>query len=182
MLSRAAEALGVATLRDLADYFRMSPGETWPRVEELVEEAALHRVEVENWGEPGYLANTAQLPRFAGSPAAEDRIQRRGVGERRLLEEGNHCLHGRPTRRRQAQVQRKTHRCPRGRTHRGFGGRRIGFGIGNRGWRSAGPQACDRHGSRPSSRPDYSLRYPGRLGHISGGRWGPRRSMMPSSG
>ena len=63
MLRRAAEALGVATLRDLADYFRMSPREASPRVEELVEEAALHRVEVENWGEPGYLANTAELPR-----------------------------------------------------------------------------------------------------------------------
>jgi len=63
MLSRAAEALGVATLRDLADYFRMSPREAAPRVEELVEEAVLCRVEVENWGEPGYLANTVQLPR-----------------------------------------------------------------------------------------------------------------------
>ena len=63
MLWRAAEALGVATLRDLADYFRMSPRQAAPRVEELVEEAVLHPVEVENWGEPGYLANTAQLPR-----------------------------------------------------------------------------------------------------------------------
>lgn len=63
MLSRAAEALGVATLRDLADYFRMSPRQAAPRVEELVEEAVLHPVEVENWREPGYLANTAQLPR-----------------------------------------------------------------------------------------------------------------------
>ena len=63
MLRRAAAALGVATQRDLADYFRMSPRQAAPRVEELVEEAVLPRVEVENWHEPGYLANSAQLPR-----------------------------------------------------------------------------------------------------------------------
>jgi uncharacterized protein YcaQ len=63
MLRRAAEALGVATMRDLADYFRMSPGEVAPRVEELVEEGALSVVDVENWPEPAYLSTAARLPR-----------------------------------------------------------------------------------------------------------------------
>ena len=63
MLRRASVALGVATHRDLADYFRMSPRETAPRIEELVEEGALSRVEVEDWQEPGYLSASARLPR-----------------------------------------------------------------------------------------------------------------------
>ncbi len=63
MLRRASAALGVATGRDLADYFRMSPRETAPRIEELVEEGALARVDVENWQEPGYLSLSARLPR-----------------------------------------------------------------------------------------------------------------------
>ena len=63
MLRRASEALGVATLRDLADYFRMSPRDAAPRVEELVEEGALSMIDVENWAEPAYLSSAAQLPR-----------------------------------------------------------------------------------------------------------------------
>jgi uncharacterized protein YcaQ len=63
MLCRASAALGVATGRDLADYFRMSPREAAPRIEELVEEGALARVDVENWKEPGYLSLSARFPR-----------------------------------------------------------------------------------------------------------------------
>ena len=63
MLRRAAAALGVATQRDLADYFRMSPRDAAPRIEELVEDGTLSRVEVENWQEPGYLSASARLPR-----------------------------------------------------------------------------------------------------------------------
>ena len=63
MLRRASEALGVASLHDLADYFRMSPREAAPRIDELVEEGALCRVDVENWAEPGYLSAAARVPR-----------------------------------------------------------------------------------------------------------------------
>jgi uncharacterized protein YcaQ len=63
MLRRASAALGVATQRDLADYFRMLPRDAVPRIEELVEEGALSRVEVEGWPEPGYLSAAARLPR-----------------------------------------------------------------------------------------------------------------------
>jgi uncharacterized protein YcaQ len=63
MLRRASVALGVATQRDLADYFRMSPRDTAPRIEELVEAGALSCVDVESWKEPGYLSSCARLPR-----------------------------------------------------------------------------------------------------------------------
>jgi uncharacterized protein YcaQ len=63
MLRRASVALGVATKRDLADYFRLSPRNAAARIEELVEEGALSRVAVENWQEPGYLSCAARLPR-----------------------------------------------------------------------------------------------------------------------
>jgi uncharacterized protein YcaQ len=63
MLRRASAALGIATLHDLADYFRMSPRQAAPRVEELVEAGALRRVEVENWQQPAYLSAAARLPR-----------------------------------------------------------------------------------------------------------------------
>jgi len=63
MLRRASAALGVATQRDLADYFRMSPRAAAPRIEELVEEGALSSVDVEGWQEPGYLSASARLPR-----------------------------------------------------------------------------------------------------------------------
>jgi uncharacterized protein len=63
MVRRAAASLGVATQRDLADYFRMSPRDAAPRIEELVEDGTLSCVEVENWQEPGYLSAEARLPR-----------------------------------------------------------------------------------------------------------------------
>jgi uncharacterized protein YcaQ len=65
LLRRAATACGVATLRDLADYYRMSSGEAKPRVLELVEQGALSEVQVEGWGESAYLAEGARIPRQA---------------------------------------------------------------------------------------------------------------------
>ena len=62
MLRRASVAFGIATQRDLADYFRMSPRDAAPRIEELVEEGALSCVDVENWHEQGYLSASANLP------------------------------------------------------------------------------------------------------------------------
>ena len=63
LLRRAADALGVATRHDLADYFRMSPREVLPRLDELVEEGHLTPVDVEDWQAPGYLSSRARLPR-----------------------------------------------------------------------------------------------------------------------
>jgi uncharacterized protein YcaQ len=55
LLSRAADALGVATVRDLADYFRIRIGEAKPVVRELVDAGELIPVDVEGWTEPGYV-------------------------------------------------------------------------------------------------------------------------------
>ncbi|MCO4811015.1 MAG: YcaQ family DNA glycosylase [Gammaproteobacteria bacterium] len=63
LLRQSAESLGVATVRDLADYYRMTARDVAPRVKELVEEGALTPVKVEGWTEQAYLSATARLPR-----------------------------------------------------------------------------------------------------------------------
>lgn len=63
LLAQSAEALGVATLQDLADYYRMPPREAAPRVAELVEEGTLSPVQVEGWSNEAYLHCRARFPR-----------------------------------------------------------------------------------------------------------------------
>lgn len=63
LLRRAATGLGVASLQDLADYFRMSAREASPLVDELVEMGELLPVHVERWEEQAFLAKGARLPR-----------------------------------------------------------------------------------------------------------------------
>jgi len=55
LLFLAACALGVGTLRDLADYYRMVPSRVRPRLAELVEEGRLEPVSVEGWAEPAFM-------------------------------------------------------------------------------------------------------------------------------
>jgi uncharacterized protein len=69
LLRRAARACGVATARDLADYWRMSPVEARPRIAELVDGGELREVAVEGWREPAYLHAEAALPRRVGARA-----------------------------------------------------------------------------------------------------------------
>jgi uncharacterized protein YcaQ len=59
----AARAMGVATLQDLRDYFRMAPAETKARVEELVEAGELLPVTVKDWERPAFLEPAARAPR-----------------------------------------------------------------------------------------------------------------------
>ena len=54
LLLSAAGSLGVATLGDLADYYRVNPNEARVRVSELVEAGDLVRAEVEGWRQPAY--------------------------------------------------------------------------------------------------------------------------------
>ena len=60
----AGRALGVATVAELRDYFRLPTDDAKLRVAELVEEGDLAPVEVEGWGRtPAYLSATATVPR-----------------------------------------------------------------------------------------------------------------------
>lgn len=65
LIRRAARAHGVATIADLSDYWRMSPREVRPRVEELVASGELEPVEVEGWSGDAWLWPGSRLPRQA---------------------------------------------------------------------------------------------------------------------
>lgn len=67
LLLAAANASGVATLQDLADYYRMSPRDAAPRVDELVESGNLVPVSIEGWDAPAFLAANARIPRNVGA-------------------------------------------------------------------------------------------------------------------
>jgi hypothetical protein len=63
LLIHAAEALGVATLGDLADYFRMKVPVTRPVLAELVAAGELQEVSVEGWKQPAYVRPDLVVPR-----------------------------------------------------------------------------------------------------------------------
>jgi uncharacterized protein YcaQ len=62
LLRMAARAHGVATAKDLADYFRMKVGPARPRIAELVEAGDVAEVRVEGWREVAYLHREARIP------------------------------------------------------------------------------------------------------------------------
>ncbi|MHC8406632.1 winged helix-turn-helix domain-containing protein [Pseudomonas sp. TMB3-21] len=63
LLLHAAGALGVATDKDLRDYFRLNPGDSRLRLAELVEAGALQMCEVQGWRQPAYCLPEPTLPR-----------------------------------------------------------------------------------------------------------------------
>ncbi|MGH3715849.1 MAG: winged helix-turn-helix domain-containing protein, partial [Micromonosporaceae bacterium] len=69
LIRTAAEALGVATEKDLRDYYRLAPGESQAAVAELVEAGALTPVTVEGWRHPAYLWPGARVPRRVSATA-----------------------------------------------------------------------------------------------------------------
>jgi uncharacterized protein YcaQ len=63
LLRLASKSLGLASLQDLADYYRMTPTIAAPQLAELVSAGELHEVSVEGWSVPAYLACDARSPR-----------------------------------------------------------------------------------------------------------------------
>jgi len=64
---RAAASHGVATVRDLADYYRMPVADTAGAVASLVAAGELEQVGVEGVARPAYLHRDARLPRRVGA-------------------------------------------------------------------------------------------------------------------
>ncbi|HEY1753556.1 MAG TPA: crosslink repair DNA glycosylase YcaQ family protein [Caulobacteraceae bacterium] len=70
LVRRAAEAMGVATVADLTDYFRLHyQADAKARARELVEDGVLEEVGVVGWRGPAYLSAAARLPRRASGAA-----------------------------------------------------------------------------------------------------------------
>lgn len=63
LVLQAARALGVATERDLRDYFRLQPGDCRARLQELLEEGALSPAHVQGWAQPAYCVAPLRVPR-----------------------------------------------------------------------------------------------------------------------
>ncbi len=64
LVRTAARALGVATERDLRDYFRLRPEPARTAIAELAEDGELQPVEVAGWSHPAWLDPAARRPRW----------------------------------------------------------------------------------------------------------------------
>ncbi|HET9446676.1 MAG TPA: crosslink repair DNA glycosylase YcaQ family protein [Steroidobacteraceae bacterium] len=65
LMAISARALGVATAKDLRDYFRLPAEDAATRIAELVEQGTLQPVTVEGWKHQAYLHADAVCPRRA---------------------------------------------------------------------------------------------------------------------
>ena len=63
LLVRSAIAQGVATIGDLADYYRQKPAAVKQLITELVEEGGLRAVAVDGWQEKAFVHRSAKLPK-----------------------------------------------------------------------------------------------------------------------
>lgn len=63
LAARAASALGVATLADIADYYRLKAADVSPALDDLVAAGGLTPVTVADWKDTAYLHSAAKIPR-----------------------------------------------------------------------------------------------------------------------
>ena len=63
LLVRSAIAQGVATVGDLADYYRQKPVAVKPLIAELLEDGELRAVAVDGWTEKAFVHRSAKLPK-----------------------------------------------------------------------------------------------------------------------
>ncbi|GAB33900.1 winged helix-turn-helix domain-containing protein [Gordonia otitidis] len=71
LVTRAARALGVATVPDLADYYRLKNDDVRRAVAELTEDGALQQLSVHGWKESAYVHESTPIPR--GIARADER-------------------------------------------------------------------------------------------------------------
>jgi uncharacterized protein YcaQ len=69
LVRTASRALGVATERDLRDYFRLKPAPTRAAIDQLVEAGELQPVDVDGWSAPAWLDPDARRPRWIRAQA-----------------------------------------------------------------------------------------------------------------
>jgi uncharacterized protein YcaQ len=69
LLALAGHALGIATVRDLCDYFRLNIPKSRAALAELVEDGRLEAVQVEGWDQPTYMRRGTRVPRRIGARA-----------------------------------------------------------------------------------------------------------------
>ncbi|MNQ87529.1 hypothetical protein D3C85_1027550 [compost metagenome] len=63
LVLQACAALGVATEKDLRDYFRLAPADSRARLDELLEAGQIQTCEVQGWRQPAYCSARVRLPR-----------------------------------------------------------------------------------------------------------------------
>jgi uncharacterized protein YcaQ len=63
LLRQSASALGVATEKDLRDYYRLAPQDTRAALQTLIEDGTLTPVAVESWRQPAYVIGEPRIPR-----------------------------------------------------------------------------------------------------------------------
>src|SRR5262249_59228461 len=69
LMTIAARAVGVATLRDLRDYYRLPTTDAAARLHELLEEGTLQAVSVDGWKQQAYMHVSTRVPRSADASA-----------------------------------------------------------------------------------------------------------------
>jgi uncharacterized protein YcaQ len=69
LILKAARSMGVSTVEDLGDYYRIRMPETRPLVDRLVAEGRLVEVDVEGWPGVGYVLPDTIIPRRGGGTA-----------------------------------------------------------------------------------------------------------------